>query len=146
MLKNIRIYLRFLNQLINIYPMQLEKQVCTLEQAKKLKELGVKQESLFYHTSSEKWGVLPKTSIDFTGDPWSAFTAAELVQMNQNCYNIEYSEKNKNQYYSQTSIADDFSQVFTYYDTFAEACAAKLINSLEKGRISMDEVNNRLMS
>jgi len=124
--------------------MHLEKQVCNLDQAKKLKELGVKQESLFYHTNSEKWGVMPKSSIDFTGDPWAAFTVAELVQMNQNCFNIDYSEKIMNCYYSQTSVDKNYSAQFTYYPTFAEACAAKLINSIERGWITVDEVNNRL--
>jgi len=120
--------------------MHLEKQVCTLDQAKKLKELGVKQESLFYHTNSEKWGVMPKSSIDFTGDPWAAFTVAELVQMNQNCFNIEYS---KDRYYTISTDMNNSTQ-FTYYETFAEACAAKLINALERGWISLDEVNARL--
>ena len=31
--------------------MKLEKQVCSLELAKKLKELGVKQESLWFYNS-----------------------------------------------------------------------------------------------
>lgn len=125
--------------------MNLEKQVCTFEQAKKLKELGVKQESLFYHTHSEKWGVLPKKGCDFTGDPLSAFSVAELVQMNQNCFNIEYSESEKNRYYSQTSMDEDYSKRFTYYATFAEACAAKLITALEREWVSVDEVNARLI-
>lgn len=41
--------------------MELEKQVCSLELAKKLKELGVKQESFFYWWESgweAKWNVI----------------------------------------------------------------------------------------
>ena len=36
--------------------MKLEQQVCSLELAQKLKELGVKQESLFYWTYSNMFG------------------------------------------------------------------------------------------
>lgn len=65
--------------------MELNKQVCSLELSKKLKELGEKQESLFYWTycpmanNSEEWthaivygrnNALPQTC--------SAFTVAEL--------------------------------------------------------------------
>ena len=78
--------------------MTLEKQVCSLELAKKLKELGVKQESLFY------WNILDgkpginkyevKNRKQFTEDgypgntmvyknveSYSAFTVAELGEM-----------------------------------------------------------------
>lgn len=72
--------------------MKIEKQVCSLELAKKLKELGVEQESLFYW-----WGNREKTEIiiAYRGDLWewsipigvkengycSAFTVAELGDM-----------------------------------------------------------------
>ena len=35
--------------------MKLEKQVCSLESAKRLKELGVKQNSLWCYYKSKKW-------------------------------------------------------------------------------------------
>lgn len=125
--------------------MDLEKQVCTFEQGIKLKELGVKQISLFYHTNSEKWGVMPRKSIDFSGEPYSAYTVAELIQMVENLHNIDYSENSK-KYYSQTTVSGstNFSQ-FTYYSSFAEACADKLIRSIENQYITVDEVNVRLM-
>jgi len=66
--------------------MKLEDQVCSLELAKQLNELGVKQESLFYWWNSEgkeyvsdqyrmndSWVDYVKTS--------SAFTVAELGEM-----------------------------------------------------------------
>ena len=65
--------------------MKLEDQVCSLELAKKLKELGVKQESLFYW-----WFVRNDMGDDvFVSDTkpvngteyWSAFTVAELGEM-----------------------------------------------------------------
>lgn len=60
--------------------MDIEYQVCTESQADELKDLGVAQESVFYHTHS-KWGVMPRQSIDFSGDPSSAFTVSELLNM-----------------------------------------------------------------
>lgn len=68
--------------------MDLEKQVCSLELSQKLKELGVKQESLF-------WWVISLTTnyhISYTGgdtnllptkrnDFFSAFTVAELGEI-----------------------------------------------------------------
>ena len=78
--------------------MKLESQVCSLELSKKLKELGVKQESLFYYRAWEN----PISNIlnaeDVPSDAWclfyryekyskscdfeiSAFTVAELGTM-----------------------------------------------------------------
>ncbi len=70
--------------------MELEKQVCSLELAKKLKELGVKQESLFNWNpqDGEHWiivmgypiaerDVLKKIKERYV----SAFTSAELGEM-----------------------------------------------------------------
>lgn len=84
--------------------MQLEKQVCSLELAKKLKELGVKQESLFYwvhddltrtYLATEKqlpiiqagYNRIPHQSMaeDYgwreNVEKCSAFTVAELGEM-----------------------------------------------------------------
>jgi len=60
--------------------MELSKQVVSLELAKKLKELGFKQESLFYHN----FKIEGKWVID-KGRGWSdsvsAYTVAELGEM-----------------------------------------------------------------
>lgn len=56
--------------------MTLESQVCSLELAKKLKELGVKQESDFYYT---KFGLQFRPFPD--NREFSAFTVAELGEM-----------------------------------------------------------------
>ena len=81
--------------------MKLEQQVCSLELAKKLKELGVKQESLFYWGEYKVFGpnkpliigdqidgvqysVYRKDEIDthfYKEDVFSAFTVAELGEM-----------------------------------------------------------------
>jgi len=73
--------------------MELSKQVTSLELSKKLKELGVKQESIFYCVKSEHrgedyyflsysddsqfGGLYPR----LTGEDISAFTVAELGEM-----------------------------------------------------------------
>lgn len=62
--------------------MELEKQVCSLELAKRLKELGVKQESYCYWCD----GKLKATFLAFRKDKpeecfFSAFTVAELGDM-----------------------------------------------------------------
>jgi hypothetical protein len=65
--------------------MDLKNQVCSLELAKKLKELRVKQESLFYWSEYQtrrmkapKWAIM----YEEHGTDWySAFTVAELGEM-----------------------------------------------------------------
>jgi hypothetical protein len=67
--------------------MELEKHVCSLELAKRLKELGVKQESFFFwHAGPD---VEPKiiigqgyeTANGFTYENFSAFSVAELGEL-----------------------------------------------------------------
>lgn len=75
--------------------MKLDDQVCSLECAKRLKELGVKQESLFYHYNEpyyygkkceeENWCIGTKEKLEdalnLREGPYSAFTVAELGEM-----------------------------------------------------------------
>jgi len=78
----------------------IEKQVASLELSKKLKELGVKQESLFWwvELKDDKWGIVFKTDIgfyfkngagyrykDYGNTSFSAFTVAELGEMLPDC-------------------------------------------------------------
>jgi hypothetical protein len=66
--------------------MILSDQVCSLEYAKKLKELGVNQESLFWWYQHNKkkyptdWCIM-YSSYDSIPDRYSAFTPAELLQL-----------------------------------------------------------------
>ena len=73
--------------------MDLKDQVCSLKLAKQLKELGVKQESLWYWDScgnlkkDDHWFLITTESYDFNDYPGptfniiSAFTCAELGEM-----------------------------------------------------------------
>lgn len=71
--------------------MKLENQVCALEYSKKLKELGVKQESLFYWSHSQRTGWFLANRRDVLigeenvpiENAVSAFTVAELGEMLQ---------------------------------------------------------------
>lgn len=59
--------------------MQLEKQVCSLNLAERLKELGVKQEGQFrWHGAEEEWIV---RRYNETSSNISAFMVAELGEM-----------------------------------------------------------------
>lgn len=68
--------------------MNLEKQVCSLELAKRLKELKFKQESLFYHVrltdtpdAREHWLLRDRKWGVGALEEYSAFTVAELGQL-----------------------------------------------------------------
>lgn len=128
--------------------MKLEDQVCSIEQAVKLKELGVAQESLFYYTHSEKWGIMPRSSIDFKGDPTSTFTAAELILMLDNKVgNIDRVYVCEGDYYAISSVVSikDNKSVHKFFDTFSQALANKLIMSIEHGWLTVADANKRLL-
>ena len=69
--------------------MKLEQQCCSLELAKKLKELGVKQESYFYWLEYKSFPVKPwqletkesLKNVNYPEKAISAFTVAELGEM-----------------------------------------------------------------
>lgn len=81
--------------------MKLEKQVVSLNIAKRLKELGVKQESLFFHAQLKitgEWQIVDWQDMGMDSDPniksrvWKnytpAFTVAELGEMLPNRVNL----------------------------------------------------------
>lgn len=136
--------------------MKLHDQCCTEQQGDRLKELGIAQESLFYHTHSD-WGVMPRGSIDFSGDPSSAFTVAELSQMLPDYYpswRFKVNEKSEDVKWVATVICGPKPQgiddIHTAHEfdrfgkTQAEALATLLIALLETNVITADEVNKRL--
>ncbi|HYE53689.1 MAG TPA: hypothetical protein VD996_02560 [Chitinophagaceae bacterium] len=124
--------------------MNIEKQVCTLEQAKKLKELGVAQETAVWYWSryyvqdiddfveSVNLGIM-----DLNGD-YAAFTAAELGMM-----------LGSGQNHIQRSVDGryriNFEDGASYWNE-AEARASLLIYILQKEYVSVIEVNQRLQS
>ena len=93
--------------------MELEQQVCSLELAKKLKELGIKQKSYFYwktdltteksqhymkpylseepdeYAKLKKIGSIPDLVYQHYVELYSAFTVAELGEMLPNSFTFE---------------------------------------------------------
>lgn len=70
--------------------MKVEKQVCSLKLAKRLKELGVKQESLWYYVAQAQYAddeevdpiwVLRSDKQSCKMERYSAFTVAEFGEM-----------------------------------------------------------------
>lgn len=117
----------------------------TLDQARKLHELGVRKKPLKY------WGVMNE---DYRGKPriadaWTdlgiydvvypAYNAEELFSMIEGGYDINVCEEKT----VQVAAWYDVYQGCEYFraNTITEALADKLIHDLENGIISVEEVN-----
>jgi hypothetical protein len=145
--------------------MKLQDQVCTLEQAKKLSELGINQKSLFYYTQDNTplnsnlatWGYrqenmpvyvkyLRQSDIS-TSDlffEYSAFTVAELgMMLPSETLTIrrgsEYLEFPNWEWENEGQ-----QKGWGCFDTEASARADHLIMLLENNLIKVKEVNERL--
>ena len=138
--------------------MPLEQQVCSLELAKKLKKLGVKQESLFWYTHAPKnrqdgeWiHVLTYGRNNMRDETIPAFTVAELGEM------LPMEIKNRNgkydECYFETSRIVFKKWTVAYYkkstarafqmgDTEANARAKTLIYLIENGLLKVEDINN----
>lgn len=141
--------------------MKIEDQCCTLEQAKKLEELGVVQESWFcFKTTLNKETVIDIAAPYFVhrysiAKPHiSAFTVAELGLLLPDAI-----KTNSNIQYADLTIVKDTDDAWTvgyktndewYYghgdDTLAKAMAEMLIRVIEKDKTTVEEVNQRLQS
>lgn len=115
--------------------MKIEQQVCTLEQAKRLKELGIEQRSIFYHFGGKV------TNVAWGNDYFAAFTVAELgVMLLSDCktqiisgyWSASFHSLNNKSYYE------------SGFTTEAEARAAMLIYLLENNLTTASSVNTRL--
>ena len=118
--------------------MELKEQVCSLELAKELKELGVKQESLFWwdgYTNFEDEIKLEYGKPDFVaGDAmfYSAFTVAELGEMLPRGYMSFHDSIGK--WFCEdldTFIQPGYKEIPDDYNTEAVARAKMLIYLLE---------------
>lgn len=146
--------------------MKLEQQVCSLELAKRLKELNVKQESLFYWCGSHSnpdapweihnWKVY-NSEFRFryyqSDDPISAFTVAELGEMLPKEIDIDPKDEAIRHYHLTCTkwtngwivdyefYGDDSKLVSIEADTEADARGTMLQYLLENGIIKVDEIN-----
>jgi len=131
--------------------MNLEDQVCSLELAKKLKELGVKQKSFFYYeliSLTNEYHV----SWDFSDGKgeYSSFTVAELLELLpfEIFNNFNYGLVIKKSYndfeviYDTYTIDGDDNRNFQLKYEFdknpANACAKMLIYLIENNLINID--------
>ncbi len=133
--------------------MKLENQVCSFKQAKKLKELGVFQDSLFYF-SNGNWLIKPKPS-KFNGSETSTFTVAELSVMlgdNYPSWSFEKDErkwittiidKNEKRNGKNITTAPEFDRFAT---TQAQSMAELLIAVIEINWVKIIDVNDRLLN
>lgn len=128
--------------------MTLESQVCSLELAKRLKELGVKQESLYYWIKNKfteeeySWSIFAHKACQgedcYVLEEWkqkpycySAFTASELGEIlySQPKY-IGTTREEDGKYRIQYDM-----QTWRIADTEADARASMLIHLKEQGII-----------
>jgi hypothetical protein len=141
--------------------MYLEQQVCSLDLAKELKELGVKQESLFWWVSHVNGNQLIH---DYDKNDWikgvwdtrvSAYTVAELGEMLP--FSIKFKkhvcylncEKNIPDYggwicsYESSDIIRPTmkTEIFTA-DTEADARAAMFVYLLKNGLLKVEDINS----
>lgn len=114
--------------------MKLEDQVCSLELSKRLKELGVKQESIFWWPGENPdYHPVRALSKNEPSDYWSsAFTVAELGEMLPVGIITELanlSVKGKRWLCKENSIVEIRAE------TEANARAKMLIHQIEKGLV-----------
>lgn len=107
--------------------MKLEKQVCNLELAKKLKELGVKQKSLFWWIwINNKPQYKPRIAEkgQFSGyeedEKCSAFTVAELGEMLPINITIDEHTCSFNIARAESGIGDKWQVEYTHWDNQRE--------------------------
>lgn len=132
----------------------LETQVCTLEQAKRLEELlGEDVESSLYWCNSggtfhisapcnKGFVTVDETGEVYTesgGEVYNAFTVAELGLMLPASAKILKTSPG-----FQFGVMKAYKKTWQTYKTEAEARAALLIHLLESGSIKAEEVNQRL--
>lgn len=134
--------------------MKLEDQVCTLGQAKRLKELGVAQESYLYWWVCNNGIMLLQDDEDDKVNPkYSAFTVAELGVMLPDCRCIQNNEDHKFDYWRRNNkwIWAEYENGYLKHGfkvrtflTEAQAKADILLHLLENNLITAESINQRL--
>lgn len=120
--------------------MKLEDQVVSLDLAKRLKELGVKQKSHFiWANGGYKWFVSPDHEIIRINDPgyaqpWpSAFTVAELGEMLPHNYSTWRRTNNDREWWVSDLATGRYGEHTA--TTEADSRAKMLIYLIEKGLV-----------
>lgn len=122
--------------------MKLEHQVCTLEQAKRLKELGVTARSIFMHSEHLEGSVITNTdtAVHLSAMDYApAYTVAELMQaINWDYVSISapYQEDNT---WDMFLRSDKISGLM-----LSHVLADTIIYQLENNLITTEQINKRL--
>lgn len=120
--------------------MNIRSQVCSLQQAKRLMELGIDQSSLFYHLNGYILYGIDRDSHDAAGNEYfSAFTGTEIgVMVGENCYTWF-----DNGYWK---CGFDVDRPITHLlgITEVQVRALDLISRLETNLLTAEEANKRL--
>lgn len=121
--------------------MKLEQQVVSLELSKRLKEFGVKQESLFFWNKyGDKWLLDKHSNSDLDkNDGYSAFTVAELGEMLPNFVESYKSHDDGFNWFCRRFVDGDISKynALQTANTEADARAKMLIYLLENKLITL---------
>lgn len=125
--------------------MKLEDQVCCLELGRRMRELGVPQNSLWWWKrhddgSVSGWFVKSGTMFPLSAGECSAFTAAELGEMLPRGYSSYWYPIQDGQAGTKWECEDDTGQpsFFTIAASEADARAKMLIYLIENGLIAAD--------
>ena len=131
--------------------MKIENQVCSLEQAKKLKELGVTPVALFVHyNASGKWWIGDSDRIRGYQEMFYAYNVAELSVMIDGAFVSALNYYGKWEAWpnpNNTNLSDyDYDlPIHGKYDTEAECLAGNMIDFINNGILSVDKINKRLI-
>jgi len=133
--------------------MKIENQVVTIEQAKKLKELGVEQKVLYQWKVNDVQTVVIDTPMAMwieryvppVGNAfYAAFTVAELGVMLPSETHTQRTGSEDSEYDNWEWVDDGNGNANGLYNTEVEARAAMLIYLLENNLTTAEEVNQRL--
>lgn len=127
--------------------MKLEDQVCSLELAKKLKELGVKQDGLFtwYEWNGSYIVRFVDWSPEISGQmPYSAFSSAELGEILPNNINERYltcHTCSRNGWWASYSDGREEHDITVFWgNSEANARAKMLIHLLENQMVKIEHL------
>jgi hypothetical protein len=135
--------------------MKIENQVCTLEQAVKFKELGIKQDSHFFWVDrKEKSKLVYAKSVEFLNSLpiFAAFLTAELSVLIGNKYTLSETTKHKED--CKRWICGDIIGVedgdydynnCSFGSTEAECRGNMLIHLIENKLVDVEACNKRLV-
>ena len=122
--------------------MDLSKQVISLEQAKRLEELGVAQDTSYFAFQGDTEYEPDLKSDD--GKNYAAFTASEIWEMIPTLSLVSYKSKAGDDKYLYWIFSTDLLYSGPFFHSEAEARAALLIHLLSTHLLTADEANKRL--